>query len=643
MAPAAAHSDPPSFYETLTSHTLGQEQRALLDLIDDLRSSSLSSDIELPQIVVVGDQSAGKSSVLTAITGVHFPRDAYACTRFPTEVRLRRAKDAGTMVQILPGKILPGTMRSEDEQRRLAGFRRCLEPGVELANLLNEATTLIESLGLSGKFASRDRLRVDCWGPDKGHLSFVDLPGLVKVSNNDQTDEDREAIEEIADEYMHSPRAIILAVIGGNSDYIQQTVLSKVKQFDPQGLRTLGVLTKPDLVASIGQEDKFLSLVNGAEHNFKLGWHVLLNADTNVVWSRKEREVHEKNFFSKGKWREVPEEKWGADRLWSRVSVQLSQQIARHIPSLLEDIEKELVKCEADLEALGVGCVTTEEMKSQLSNFFSASKFLIDEAVEGRYRNYRKGPKFFPITPASEGTPIQHLRARVVEENKCFVEKIETQGRKLTITEEEPPVLSNASDLAKQVSRKEYIRTVVDPMLEQNTGMEQEGDYNPSLIYRLFQDYSAMWDGLAKAHETDVEVLCRTFLEDVVHCVWPERMREPLWSHLLNKGIEEASKQAKEEVKRLVEDRELYVRAYDPAYSTRVKDWKKKQIEEKHVPSEGEVYLEKMLIYYDVCRCSHPGARLFSALSVFIGNSLTPPTSTAHRQNLHQQHPHTGH
>ncbi|KAH6667681.1 P-loop containing nucleoside triphosphate hydrolase protein [Halenospora varia] len=89
MAPAAAHSDPSSLYETLTSHTLGQEQRALLDLIDDLRSSSLSSNIQLPQIVVVGDQSAGKSSVLTAITGVHFPRDANACTRFPTEVRLR--------------------------------------------------------------------------------------------------------------------------------------------------------------------------------------------------------------------------------------------------------------------------------------------------------------------------------------------------------------------------------------------------------------------------------------------------------------------------------------------------------------------------------------------------------------------------
>jgi hypothetical protein len=497
---------------------------------------------------------------------------------------------------------------------------------VGLANLLEEATTLIKSLGLSGNFASRDRLRVDCWGPDKGHLSFVDLPGLVKVSNNEQTDEDREAIEEIADEYMRSPRAIILAVIGGNSDYIQQTVLTKVKQFDPQGLRTLGVLTKPDLVAGINQEDKFLNLVNGAEHNFKLGWHVLLNADKNVVWSREEREVHEKDFFSKGKWRGVPEEKWGADRLWRRVSVQLSQQIALHIPSPLEDIEKELAKCEADLEVLGAGCVTTEEMKSQLGNFFTTSKFLIDGAVEGRYRNHRKGPKFFSVTPANEGTPIQYLRARVVKENKCFVERIETQGRKVTIIREEPKVPGHAGGLTKQVSMEEYIRTVVDPMLEQNTGLELEGDHNPSLIYMLFQDYSQMWDGLAKTHKMDVEVLCKTFLEEVVHCVWPERMRAPLWSHLLNEAIEKANKLGKEEVERLVEDRELYVRAYDPAYVTQVENWKKEQSKKDRVPSEGEVYLAKMLIYYDVCGSlsmfPSKGKAVFCPICL-CGNSLT--------------------
>ena len=589
----------------------------MLDLIDDLRSSSLSH-IRLPQIVVVGDQNAGKSSVLTAITGVHFPRDANACTRFPTEVRLRRAKDAGTTVRIVPGRT-----RTTEQRRALEAFRRSVGPTdvVGLTSLLDEATALIASLGLSGKFAARDRLRVDCWGPDKGHLSFVDLPGFVKVSNNEQTDEDRAAIEEIADEYMRSSRAIILAIVGGNVDYVQQTVLAKVKQFDPHGLRTLGVLTKPDLVAGINQEDKFLDLVNGGEHDFRLGWHVLLNGGKDVVWSPEERKVREREFFSQGKWRKVPEENWGADRLWERVSVQLSQQIARYIPKLLREIEKELKKCEVDLEALGAGCDTTEEMKSELSKFFSASKFLIDGAVEGRYRNHRKGPKFFPLTPAAKGTPIQHLRARVVKENKRFVEKMETQGRKVSITQGEPGVLAHVSSLVtRQVSREAYIRDDVSRTLDQNIGLEQEGDHDPTLIYKLFQAYSHEWDKLAEAHKADVEALCRTFLEELIRCVWPERMRAPLWSHLLNKDIEQANQAAQKEVGRLLEDRELYVRAYDPAYVKRVEDWKKEQTEKGRVPSEEEVYLEKMLIYYDVCG-SLPG--VFPSQSIFAGNSPT--------------------
>lgn len=94
-----------SIESSLDAHGLAGEQRGLLGLIDKLQFAQLDN-VKLPQIVVVGDQSAGKSSVLEALSGTPFPRDAGACTRFATEIRLRRAKEARLKVSI-PDKSRP--------------------------------------------------------------------------------------------------------------------------------------------------------------------------------------------------------------------------------------------------------------------------------------------------------------------------------------------------------------------------------------------------------------------------------------------------------------------------------------------------------------------------------------------------------
>jgi GTPase SAR1 family protein len=88
------------------------EQRQLMDLVDQLRRSGLNSVLQLPQIVVCGDQSSGKSSVLEAITEIPFPRKENLCTRFATEIIMRRDFEPAILC-----KINPDDNRPEDEQK----------------------------------------------------------------------------------------------------------------------------------------------------------------------------------------------------------------------------------------------------------------------------------------------------------------------------------------------------------------------------------------------------------------------------------------------------------------------------------------------------------------------------------------------
>jgi hypothetical protein len=89
------------------------EQLELFDVVDTLRARGLSEIVALPQLIVCGDQSNGKSSVLEAISGIPFPRQQSLCTRFATEVILRRAAKPEITVSILPGEDRTTVERDE--------------------------------------------------------------------------------------------------------------------------------------------------------------------------------------------------------------------------------------------------------------------------------------------------------------------------------------------------------------------------------------------------------------------------------------------------------------------------------------------------------------------------------------------------
>jgi len=199
----------------------------LLDDIDSLRAHGISHLVALPQLIVCGDQSSGKSSVLEAVSGIPFPAKDNLCTRFATEVVLRRAVKEQAKVTISPGPD-----RDPSTLSVLQTFQHELSDWTSLGDVIEMAT---RSMGLddnAGTFTD-DVLRVDISGPSQPHLTIVDLPGLIHTHGRSQTPEDVEIVQQLVRRYMSSERSIILAIVSAKNDYANQIVLKMAREIDP--------------------------------------------------------------------------------------------------------------------------------------------------------------------------------------------------------------------------------------------------------------------------------------------------------------------------------------------------------------------------------------------------------------------------
>ena len=136
----------------------------LLDVIDELRSQGISRYVDLPRLVVCGDQSSGKNSVLEAVSGIPFPRKDNLCTRFATEVILRRLSEHSAHVAIVPAPDRP-----EEDKKGLMNFQRHHVNLEELESLIDEAKTMM-GLDTQACAFTQDVLRVEVSGPLQPHL-----------------------------------------------------------------------------------------------------------------------------------------------------------------------------------------------------------------------------------------------------------------------------------------------------------------------------------------------------------------------------------------------------------------------------------------------------------------------------------------
>ncbi|KAL1881850.1 hypothetical protein Daus18300_000903 [Diaporthe australafricana] len=488
------------------TEALGQlcsnDQLDLLDLIDQLRSVGINHYVSLPQIIVCGDQSAGKSSVLEAISRVSFPVQSNTCTRFPTELILRPTPEVSSSVS-----IVPHTSRTEAERISLCEFRKELEGFDGLGEMI-EAAKAAMGIQAHGKTFSRDLLRIEITGTEIPQLTIVDLPGLIHSATRSQTEDDVELIKDVVREYMEEPRSVILAVISAKNDLANQMVLKMAKEADPTGQRTMGVITKPDSLFSGSKNERdFVSLAQNKEIEFRLGWHVLKNLDSEKgSFSLTKRDHEEDEFFSKGIWPRLPAQLLGVSKLRDRLSNVLTRQIASELPSVVEEIASQLRVCREELEKMGQRRATKEEQQLYLVKISQIFQQLIKASIDGVYNDH-----FFEDARSDRGY-CQRLRAVIQNSNQKFANDLLARGHYRQIV----PLVTEYEEEedwegSVQITRDEFIAHIQNLMFR-TRGRELPGTFSPLIVEDLFRDQCSPWEAILQEQVETATAAARELL-----------------------------------------------------------------------------------------------------------------------------------
>ena len=352
-------------------NVLFKKLRKLINLIDQLRDCGVNEYIKLPRICSLGTQSSGKSSVLESIVGLDFlPRGDGVVTRRPLELRLCH--------------INSGQPWAIFEERKGVKF-------TDFVKVRETIEALTDEVCKTNKNIIDKPIVLNVYSQTCPDLTLVDLPGVTRVPIGDQPKNIEQITKDMARRYVEDPLTIILCVIAANSDIATSDGLMLAKDIDVAGTRTLGVLTKLDIMDAGTDAKKVLM---NEEIPLKLGYVGVKNRskqDLNNKISMAETQRKEREFFKTHPvYKNLPAGHLGTEVLINKLTKIYFRIIRENLPRIVKAINDRVKTAEEELQGLGQPMPTDDAGKmSMLWNMINEYCDVFRKVLQGKYNNKR--------------------------------------------------------------------------------------------------------------------------------------------------------------------------------------------------------------------------------------------------------------
>uniref|UniRef100_F7F3W4 Interferon-induced GTP-binding protein Mx2 n=1 Tax=Callithrix jacchus TaxID=9483 RepID=F7F3W4_CALJA len=496
-----------------------EKVRPFIDLIDSLRALGVEQDLALPAIAVIGDQSSGKSSVLEALSGVALPRGSGIVTRCPLVLKLKKQ----------PHEEWAGRISYRNTELKLQ------EPS-QVEKEIHKAQNIMAGNGLG---ISHELITLEITSPEVADLTIIDLPGIARVAVGNQPQDIGLQIKALIKKYIQRQQTINLVVVPCNVDIATTEALSMAHEVDPEGDRTIGILTKPDLMDR-GTEKGVINVVRNLTYPLKKGYMIVKCRGQQEITnnlSLAEATKKEMTFFQTHPHFRVLLEEGSATvpRLAERLTTELILHIQKSLPLLEEQIRESHQKATEELRHCGADIPIQEADKM----FFLIEKIKmfnqdIEKLVEGEEvvrenetRLYNKIREEFKNWVCILAANTQKVKNIIHEE----VEKYEKQyrGREL---------LGFVNYRTFETVVHQYIQQLVEPALSMLQKAVGEDFPEKEVMCLSFSSNQSKIEDIKMKHAEKAESMVRlqfrmeqmVFCQDQIYSVVLKKVREEIFN-----------------------------------------------------------------------------------------------------------------
>eukprot|EP00438_Fugacium_kawagutii_P031025 Skav201411 [mRNA] locus=scaffold83:75572:77704:+ [translate_table: standard] len=295
-----------------------------------------------------------------------------------------------------------------------------------VAEVEQQIQQLTDKHAKADEFISSKAIYIRVVRSEGPQLSLIDLPGVTH--NADQMENIHEVTVKLVEEYIKAEEMVILCVIPAMSDFGNAEVVKLARKYDPEGDRTLGVVTKCDDAAKAEASDivEKVLMTRPSDVRLEMGFHCVVNRSQKNIEESMSREalwVKEKNIFTnEDRMKRLPKENWGTLRLMEKVAKIQEARVDGCLPKIKEDVRKKIQELHQELRSLPAQPENETDRSRIFNSILSRIRNDLERRIRAEFMSANRADRELTIAP-KVASMVQEFRKELLEQNPHWLEE----------------------------------------------------------------------------------------------------------------------------------------------------------------------------------------------------------------------------